>query len=116
MPRVSVITPAYNAECFLEETVKSVQMQTFTDWEMIIVDDCSKDGTYELATRLSQEDSRLRVLKNPHNSGVAAILDALESSISSCTIFGSIPNKVSTFSDVGRGIKSINLIISCNTE
>ncbi len=48
MPKVSVITPAYNAAPFLEETVKSVQAQTFIDWEMIIVDDCSIDKTYQI--------------------------------------------------------------------
>lgn len=72
MPRVSVITPAYNAADYLEETVKSVQNQTFTDWEMIIVDDCSEDDTYNLAKKLSEDDSKIRVLKNKANSGVAA--------------------------------------------
>ena len=72
MPRVSVITPAYNAAPFLEETIKSVQAQTFTDWEMIIVDDCSKDTTLELAYRLARDDHRIHVLTNEKNSGVAA--------------------------------------------
>ena len=72
MSRVSVITPAYNASHFLEETVKSVQAQTFADWEMIIVDDCSNDGTYSLARRLAEMDGRIIILKNEKNSGVAA--------------------------------------------
>ena len=59
MPKVSIITPAYNAAPFLEQTVKSVQAQTFNDWEMIIVDDCSKDDTYALAKRLSEADNRI---------------------------------------------------------
>ena len=71
MSYVSVITPAYNAERFLLETVKSVQSQTFVDWEMIIVDDCSEDGTYALAKSLAEEDSRIRVLRNNINLGVA---------------------------------------------
>ena len=71
MPKVSVITPAYNAEPFLEATVSSVQNQTFSDWEMIIVDDCSTDSTYMLAQRLAKSDARIRVLQNDKNSGVA---------------------------------------------
>lgn len=72
MPKVSVITPAYNAAPFLEETVKSVQAQTFTNWEMIIVDDCSKDKTYQIAIALAEKDPRIKVLQNKINSGVAA--------------------------------------------
>ena len=72
MSRVSVITPAYQAALFLEETIKSVQAQTFSDWEMIIVDDRSKDDTYALALRLAEKDKRIKVLRNEKNSGVAA--------------------------------------------
>lgn len=72
MNKVSIITPAYNAELFLEETVKSVQAQTFTNWEMLIVDDCSTDNTYALAKKLASKDNRIKVLKNTQNSGVAA--------------------------------------------
>ena len=76
MPRVSIITPAYNAAQYLEETVKSVQNQTFMDWEMIIVDDCSKDDTYKIAARLAEEDPRIKVLQNKVNSGVSATRNA----------------------------------------
>lgn len=72
MSRVSIITPAYNAVSFLEETVKSVQNQTFFDWEMIIVDDCSTDATFSLAKRLAEKDGRIKVFQNLKNSGVAA--------------------------------------------
>ncbi len=71
MSRVSVITPAYNAALFLEEAVKSVQMQTFADWEMIIVDDCSTDSTFQIASLLAKEDKRIKVFQNERNSGVA---------------------------------------------
>jgi len=72
MSKVSVITPAYNASHYLEETVASVQGQTFSDWEMIIVDDCSTDNTYELACSLAEKDKRIIVIKHEKNSGVAA--------------------------------------------
>ncbi len=67
---VSIITPSYNTAGFIEETVKSVLSQTYTDWEMLIVDDCSTDNTDEVvAPYLS--DPRIRYLKNEKNSGAA---------------------------------------------
>ena len=45
MPTISIITPAYNCEKYLEEAVDSVLDQTITDWEMLIIDDCSVDTT-----------------------------------------------------------------------
>ena len=70
-PLVSVIMPSYHAEAFVEETVRSVMNQTMEDWELIIIDDCSKDGTFELLRSLAQCDSRIRVERNERNSGVA---------------------------------------------
>lgn len=72
MNKVSVITPTYNASLFFKKTVESVQSQTFTDWEMIIVDDCSTDNTYELAMELSESDVRIKVIRHEVNLGVAA--------------------------------------------
>ncbi len=67
---VSIITPSYNTAKFIEETIKSVLSQTYTDWEMLIVDDCSTDNTDEVvAPYLS--DPRIRYLKNEKNSGAA---------------------------------------------
>lgn len=73
MPTVSVIMPAYRAEQYLEEAVRSVITQTFTDWELIIVNDGSPDGTGGLADRLSLEDKRIRVIHRDIPSGQPAI-------------------------------------------
>ncbi|HET7789082.1 MAG TPA: glycosyltransferase family 2 protein [Myxococcales bacterium] len=59
-PLVSVITPAYKAVGYLPATLASVQAQTMPDWEMIVVDDCSPDGTGGLLARVAREDGRIR--------------------------------------------------------
>ena len=61
-PRFSVTVPAFNAEATLAETVASVRAQTFADWELVIVDDGSADGTRALAERLAAADPRVRVV------------------------------------------------------
>ena len=71
MPLISIITPAYNAENFIGETIKSVQQQTCQNWELIIVDDCSKDYTSVLVNDYVKDDHRIRLIKAPQNGGVA---------------------------------------------
>jgi len=70
-PRVSVVIPAYNAEATLAETLASVQAQSDTDWEAIVVDDRSTDGTAALLARAAASEPRLRVLAGAHR-GVSA--------------------------------------------
>jgi teichuronic acid biosynthesis glycosyltransferase TuaG len=68
---VSIITPAYKAAGYITETIESVQKQTFTDWEMLIIDDCSPDETASVVRKLAEKDPRIRLLKTPVNSGPA---------------------------------------------
>lgn len=68
---ISIIMPAYNAEKTLEFAVRSVLAQTHKDFELIIINDCSKDKTPELIQKLMSEDSRIRTLNNEKNSGVS---------------------------------------------
>ena len=68
----SVVIPAYNCERYLETAVRSVCNQTVREIEILIVDDCSQDGTAAIADRLSQEDARIRRVALPHNAGVSA--------------------------------------------
>lgn len=67
MAKVSVVMPLYNAENFLELSVQSVLQQTFKDFELILVDDCSTDGTLAIAE--SFDDARIKILRNEKNLG-----------------------------------------------
>ena len=71
MPLVSVIMPAYNASKYIEQAIESVLGQTMEDLELVIIDDCSTDNTYEKAKRYEEKDNRVLVLRNQKNSGVA---------------------------------------------
>jgi len=71
VPAVSVITPAYNAAAFLAQTIDSVRAQTFEDWELLIVDDGSSDGTPALARSRCLRDARIRLL-HQGNAGPSA--------------------------------------------
>lgn len=70
--KVSVVMPLYNAAPFFEKSVASVLEQTYTNWELIIIDDCSTDGSGEQALEFSKLDSRILYFRNPVNCGVAA--------------------------------------------
>lgn len=67
---VSIIMPSYNTAQYIEQTIKSVIAQTYKNWELIIVDDCSNDNTDEVVEKLLI-DRRIRYLKNEKNSGAA---------------------------------------------
>ena len=67
---VSIIMPSYNTADYISESIKSVQAQTYTNWELIIVDDCSTDNTDEVVGAFLG-DQRIRYLKNKKNSGAA---------------------------------------------
>ena len=66
---VSIITPTYNAEKFITETLKSVQNQTYQNWEMILVDDASTDKTIKIIADFAEKDSRIKLFKLEKNSG-----------------------------------------------
>ena len=66
---VSIIMPSYNTESYIKETIQSVLNQTYQNWELIIVDDCSADNTDEVLGTI--KDPRIRYFKNDKNSGAA---------------------------------------------
>jgi glycosyltransferase involved in cell wall biosynthesis len=82
-PLVSIVTPVYNGAQYLSECIESVLAQTYPYWEYIVVDNCSTDGSAEIAYRYADRDPRIRVHANPrflgalanHNSALRQISD-----------------------------------------
>lgn len=68
---VSIITPVYNAEKFLSETIESVLNQGYKSFEFLLVDDCSSDRSAEIIKKYSEKDSRIKYIKLSENSGAA---------------------------------------------
>lgn len=68
---VSIITPLYNSEQFVSETIKSIINQTYKNWELILVDDCSTDSTLKIIKPFLEQYSNIRVFKNTTNEGAA---------------------------------------------
>ena len=67
---VSIITPVYNSEKYIEETILSVVNQTYKNWELLLIDDCSTDSSYEIIKKYLV-DKRIKYFKNLKNSGPA---------------------------------------------
>ncbi len=68
---VSIITPSYNSEKYIEKTIESVIAQTYGNWEMIIVDDCSDDSTCEIVESISEREPRVKLIRQEQNGGAA---------------------------------------------
>ena len=68
---VSIVTPVFNSEKYIEQTIASVRAQTHTNWEHIIVDDCSSDQSEKLIRTLQAEDARIKYHRLETNSGAA---------------------------------------------
>ena len=69
MPKVSVIIPNFNNARYIQEAIQSVLNQTLKDIEVIIVDDCSTDNSWEILQKLQKQDSRIKIIRNVENSG-----------------------------------------------
>lgn len=75
MPVLSVLMAVRNGGAYLQDSIRSIANQTFTDWEMVIVDDASTDGSAEVAAQWSRRDARVRVIANSANKGQTACLN-----------------------------------------
>ncbi|ENH96578.1 teichuronic acid biosynthesis protein [Gracilibacillus halophilus YIM-C55.5] len=68
---ISVITPTYNSEAFIEKTMESVRQQTYSNWEMVIVDDGSTDDTISIIQKYQEQDERIKFIQLTENQGAA---------------------------------------------
>ena len=68
---VTVVTPCYNSEKFIASSINSVLSQTYSNWEMIIVDDCSTDKSVEIIESIIKSHSKIKLVKLLKNTGVA---------------------------------------------
>ena len=66
-PKISILMGIYNCSATLEEAVDSINNQTYTNWELIMCDDGSKDNTYQLALEISSKNEKCIVIKNGKN-------------------------------------------------
>ena len=71
-PMISVIVPIYNVEKYVHESIESILNQTFIDFELIIVDDASPDGSLEICQELAQYDTRIKIIRHTYNQGLGA--------------------------------------------
>ncbi|TDM03848.1 glycosyltransferase family 2 protein [Macrococcus carouselicus] len=71
MDKVSIIMPAYNAELFIEDAINSVINQTYRNWELLVIDDCSTDCSAAIIKTYVEQDNRINYIKNIVNSGVS---------------------------------------------
>lgn len=69
--RISIIMAAYNAAMTIEKAIDSVLAQSYRDWELFVIDDCSSDATGTIASAYVKKDARITLLKNETNSGVS---------------------------------------------
>lgn len=71
-PTLSIVMPAYNAAGYIQYTLDTVLSQTYTDWELLVVNDCSTDNTAAIVAQYQQDDSRVQLINLPHNMGAPA--------------------------------------------
>lgn len=74
-PLISIIMPVYNGAIYLEESIESIIAQTFTQWELIIIDDASTDNSRQIATKYATQDSRIYIYTNNSEKGLAGALN-----------------------------------------
>lgn len=86
-PVISIIVPVYNAENYVEKCIESVQAQSYTEWQMILVDDGSKDKSFEICQRYAANDNRITVIHQENAGAGAARNVALEKAKGKYVVF-----------------------------
>lgn len=74
-PLISVLLPTYNVEQYVEQAINSILYQTYSNLELIVVDDCSSDRTFDYVLRIAQHDSRVRAFRNERNLKISRTLN-----------------------------------------
>lgn len=72
---ISIVLPTYNGEEYLASSIESILQQSYSDFELIIVDDCSEDGTWEIMQKYSRQDCRIKIIHNNNNKKLPASLN-----------------------------------------
>lgn len=72
-PLISIITPNYNTSKYIAATIESVQNQTYKNWELLIIDDCSTDNSVEIIKTFQKNDARIKLLELAENNGPAVV-------------------------------------------
>ena len=109
-PRISILMPVRNAMPYLKECLESIQNQSFTDWELIAVDNQSTDGSFELLCKHTNEDGRIRVFQN---SGEPDIIPAIQLAFSK--VLGTYVTRMDA-DDVMHAYKLEKLLSKCANE
>ena len=74
---VSIIMPVYNVEKYIRQSIESVINQTYKDWELLIMDDCSKDSSYQIMEEYAAKDERIKIQRAEKNKGVVKVRNSL---------------------------------------
>jgi glycosyltransferase involved in cell wall biosynthesis len=74
--KISIVLPVYNGADYLTESIESVIAQTYANWELIIVNDCSTDDSLAIASKYASQDARIKVFTNPQNLKLPKTLNA----------------------------------------
>ena len=94
--RISIIMPVYNGVSWIGECIESIRQQTDTNWELLVLDDHSTDGTTELVLKLAEEDSRILPILRQKNGVSAARNEGLEKAQGEFVTFVDADDKLDT--------------------
>jgi len=119
-PLVSIVTPVYNGQSYLPACIESVLAQTYQNWEYLIVDNCSTDGSLEIAQQYAGRDDRIRVFRNVEHVGVIQNHNIAFRKISPdaryCKVVQAddllLPECLSRMVEVGEAYPSVGLVSS----
>ena len=75
MSEISIVLPTYNGEQYISQSIDSILKQTFPDWELIIVNDCSTDHTLEIVKQYAEKDHRIKIVNNSINKKLPSSLN-----------------------------------------